>query len=212
MSDLGPVRTIRWDRQHRRNALDPASLERVAAAIADATADPSIRCCVLTGAGDVAFSAGMDLKALADDRAGAGRAVAAWNGALDDPDRVVLVAAVDGMAMGGGFEIALRCDLIVAAAHATFGLPEVTRGIVPRGGALDVLPAILPVQAALELTITGEHLPASRLHDLGIVNRVVREDALAAAQALAAQVAEYPAETVDTIVREVRAAASAGRT
>ena len=206
VTDEGPVRVVRWDRQHRRNALDPASLEAVAGHIAAATADPELRACVLTGAGDVAFSSGMDLTALADDRAGAGRAVAAWAAALDDPDRVVLVAAVNGMAMGGGFEIALRCDLVVAATHATFGLPEVTRGIVPRGGALD-LPAAVPVQFALELALTGDHLPAARLHDMGLVNRVVPgADVVDAAVALATRIASHPADTVAEIRRSLWAA------
>ena len=208
-TDEGPVRVLRWDRQHRRNALDPTSLELLAGHIAAATADPDLRACVLTGAGDVAFSSGMDLKALAEDRSGAGRAVAAWTAALDDPDRVVLVAAVNGMAMGGGFEIALRCDLVVAASHATFGLPEVTKGIVPRGGALD-LPAAVPAQFALELALTGDHLPAARLHEMGLVNRVVPGgEVVDAAVALATRVAGHPADTVAEIRRSLWAAVRA---
>ena len=197
----GSVHVLRWDRQHRRNALDPASLEALAGHIAAATADPAVRACVLTGTGDVAFSSGMDLTALSDDRAGAGRAVAAWTAALDDPERVLLVAAVNGMAMGGGFEIALRCDLVVAADDATFGLPEVTRGIVPRGGALR-LPTAVPVQTALELALTGDHVPAARLHTLGLVNRVVSPaDVVDEAVALAARVSAHPVETVSEIRR-----------
>lgn len=208
-TEHGPVWVLRWDRQERRNALDPASLEALADRIAAATADPAVRVCVLTGTGDVAFSSGMDLRALADDPSAAGRAVERWRAALDDPSRVVLLAAVNGMAMGGGFEIALVCDLVVAAAHATFGLPEVTKGIVPRGGALG-LPAMVPVQTAIELAVTGDHVPASRLHQLGLVNRVVPADELLdTALALGGQIAGYPAETVSEIRRSMWATARA---
>jgi len=191
---------LRWDRRHVRNALDPQTIINIARTLDDAAASPSIRAAVLTGTGDVAFCAGMDLKALAADRAGAGQAYAAWMSTLNSPERLPLVAAVNGMAMGGGFEIAMRCDLIVAADHAEFGLPEVTRGIVPHGGALD-FPTVMPRQTALEYALLGDRVGAARLHQLGLVNRVVPgADLVATALELAHRIASFDPKTV----REIR--------
>ena len=195
----GAVAILTWDRQEARNALDPATLLALSTAISTASTDPDVRACVLTGAGDVAFSAGMDLKALAADRGSVGAAVAAWEGAVGSPDRVPLVAAVNGMAMGGGFEIALRCDLVVAAEDVTFGLPEVKRKLVPGGGGL-LLPRRVPLALALELGLTGQPMTAARLHALGLVNRLAPADRVVdEAVALAAAVAEHAPETVAAI-------------
>lgn len=197
----GAVLVLQWDRQQVRNALDPATIIAVAEAIDDASAAGSANAAVLTGTGDVAFSAGMDLKALATDREGAGRAYHAWTKTLADPDRIPLVAAVNGMAMGGGMEIALRCDLVVAGDHCEFGLPEVTKAMVPHGGALD-FPSFIPVQTALEWALLGDRIPAARLHELGVVNRVVPgADVVPTAIALAERIAAYDPKTV----REIRA-------
>lgn len=191
---------IQWDRQAVRNALDPATIIGIAEALDNAAADGSAGAAVLTGAGDIAFSAGMDLKALAADRAAAGKAYAAWMATLNSPDRIPLIAAVNGMAMGGGFEIAMRCDLVVAGDHCEFGLPEVTQAMVPHGGALD-LPAYVPVHTALEWALTGDRIPAERLRELGIVNRVVpSRDVLPTALALAERIAAHDPKTV----REIR--------
>jgi enoyl-CoA hydratase len=198
---VGAVAVLTWDRQEARNALDPTTLLALSSAIAAAATDPDVRACVLTGAGEVAFSAGMDLKALASERGSVGAAVAAWEGAVGAADRMPLVAAVNGMAMGGGFEIALRCDLVVAGEHAVFGLPEVKRRLVPGGGGL-LLPRRIPLALALELGLTGEPASAARLHALGLVNRVVPADRVVdEAVALAAAIAEHDADTVATIRR-----------
>lgn len=195
------VLVLTWDRQDVRNALDPATLLALASAIHGAETDPEVRACVLTGAGTVAFSAGMDLKALAADRSTVGAAVAAWEAAVASPARVPLVAAVNGMAMGGGFEIALRCDLVVAGDDVTFGLPEVKRRLVPGGGGL-LLPRRIPLAVALELGLTGAPVTATRLHDLGLVNRVVPgAQVLDVAVALAAVVAAHAPDTVAAIRR-----------
>src|SRR5437870_2595304 len=93
------VLVLRWDRQEVRNALDPQTIIDIAGALDDAATSGAARAAVLTGTGDVAFSAGMDLKALAADRAGAGKAYTAWMATLNSPDRLPLVAAVNGMAM-----------------------------------------------------------------------------------------------------------------
>ena len=197
----GAVAVLTWDRQDVRNALDPSTLLALSSAISAAAADPDVRACVLTGAGTVAFSAGMDLKALAADRSNVGAAVAAWEAAITDPDRVPLVAAVNGMAMGGGFEIALRCDVVVAGESVLFGLPEVKRSLVPGGGGL-LLPRRVPLPLALELGMTGDPLPASRLYELGLVNRLVpSERVLEEAIRFAARMAEHPPETVAAIRR-----------
>lgn len=195
----GAVVVVRWDRQEVRNALDPETIIEVAGVLTSAAADDACRAAVLTGAGDVAFSAGMDLKVLAADRGAAGEAFVAWNAAMGAPDRLPLVAAVNGMAMGGGFEIAMRCDLIVAGDHCEFGLPEVKSGMVPHGGALD-FPSRVPLPTALEWALLGERIPARRLYELGVVNRVVPSaEVLPTAIALAEGIAAFDPATVRDI-------------
>lgn len=190
------VLVLRWDRQHVRNALDPETIIELARALVDGAADNSTRAAVLTGTGEVAFCAGMDLKALAADRAKAGEAYTAWMGALNSPERLPLIAAVNGMAMGGGMEIALRCDLVVAGEHCEFGLPEVKAAMVPHGGALD-FPRLIPIQTALEWALLGERIPAQRLQELGVVNRVVPSaEVVPAAVALAQHIAAFDPATV----------------
>jgi enoyl-CoA hydratase/carnithine racemase len=195
----GAVVVLRWDRQQVRNALDPDTIIELARTLDDSAAGGAVRAAVLTGTGDVAFCAGMDLKALAADRAKAGEAYGAWMGTLNSPDRLPLIAAVNGMAMGGGMEIALRCDLIVAGDHCEFGLPEVKGAMVPHGGALD-FPRLVPMQSALEWGLLGERIPAARLYELGVVNRVVPSaDVVPTAIALAQQIAAFDPETVKGI-------------
>jgi enoyl-CoA hydratase len=134
---------------------------------------------IVTGAGDKAFSAGMDLKAFAS---GEGASIMSGTGGFggitqrDFPKP--LIAAVNGAALAGGCEIMLSCDLVVAADHATFGIPEVKRGLLAGAGALLRLPKRLPLSVALELTLTGDTIDAQRAFDLGLVNRVVPADRL----------------------------------
>jgi enoyl-CoA hydratase len=175
------------DRPRVRNALDVATLQALAEllTVADRT-----RVIVLTGAGDESFCAGMDLTAVRgapseDVRA----AAAALDEALDSASRVPVIAALNGPATGGGFEIALRCDLVVAAEHASLRLPEVQHGMVPGGGGT-LLPTRIPLPVALELGIVGDPMTAARGYELGIVNRVVPgEQVLEAAMALATRIA-----------------------
>ncbi|MBL7489383.1 enoyl-CoA hydratase/isomerase family protein [Frankia sp. AgW1.1] len=168
----GPLAVVTVDRPGTRNAFGPDTLHHVASVIRHAT-DDGIRALVLTGAGEVSFSSGMDLKALASaPREQLSAAVEAFDAAMDAAERPPLIAAVNGAATGGGFEIALRCDLVVAADHATFGLPEVRRGIVP-GGRGTLLPSRIPIAVALEIGIVGEPISAARAYELGLVNRVV---------------------------------------
>jgi enoyl-CoA hydratase len=152
-----------------------AVAEGIAAALERLDADDALRVGVLTGAGK-GFCAGMDLKAfVAGERpivAGRGFAGIVQR-AADKP----LIAAVEGFAVAGGFEIALACDLIVAARGARFGIPEVKRGLVAAGGALLRLPRRIPYHLAMELALTGDLVGAERAFELGVVNRLVEPGA-----------------------------------
>lgn len=186
----GSTMVLTVDRPERRNALDPATLFALAGALDQARSTPAVRAVVLTGAGEQAFSSGMDLQVLASDRAGASEAIAAFESAIGSPERKPLVAAINGDAMGGGFEIALRCDLVVAARHARFGLPEARHGLLAGGGAT-LLPCRVPLAIALELGLTGQPIDAARAYEVGLVNRVVdhasvRSEAIRLADAIGA--------------------------
>jgi enoyl-CoA hydratase/carnithine racemase len=164
------------DRPEARNAMNAeltAQLDDVYDALG---ADDDVWVVVLTGAGNRAFCAGADLKEVAQ-RNQTGTAAPPRRGGFggithrDFPKP--LIAAVNGYALGGGFEICLVCDLIVAEAHATFGLPEVKRGIFAGGGGLVRIGQRLPAAIALEVVMTGEPITAQRAYALGLVNRVV---------------------------------------
>jgi enoyl-CoA hydratase len=175
------------DREAVRNALDVEML----LGLAQLFRDPPGRAVVLTGAGDASFCAGMDLRVLRSAPPGeVAAAVHALDEALDAQDRVPVVAALNGPASGGGFELALRCDLVVAAEHAHLHLPEVSHGVVPGGGAV-FLPARIPLAVALELGMVGDPMSAERAFQLGLVNRLVPfADAVAVATELARKMAE----------------------
>ena len=129
-----------------------------------------MRVLILTGAGGT-FSAGMDLKGFlaGDSPAVAGRG---FGGIAERPPAKPVIAAVEGYALAGGFELALSCDLIVASETAKFGLPEVRRGLVAGAGGLLRLPRRIPYHLAMEIALTGEHFTAARLHQAGLVNRL----------------------------------------
>ena len=133
-------------------------------------ADRDVRVLILTGAGGT-FSAGMDLKGFlaGDAPVVAGRGFA---GLAERPPVKPVIAAVEGYALAGGFEIALSCDLIVASETAKFGLPEVRRGLVAGAGGLLRLPRRVPYHLAMEIALTGEHFTADRLHRAGLVSRL----------------------------------------
>ena len=152
-------------------------------ALGDAATNPDIRSVIVTGAGEKIFCAGMDLKAFAagEDMSTIGVGLSMLTNC---PKPVI--AAVNGAAVAGGFEVVLRADLVVAAEHATFGVPEVKRGLVASGGGTR-LPTRIPLQVALEMGLTGEPISARRALELGLINRVVAAaDVLSAALALAA--------------------------
>jgi enoyl-CoA hydratase/carnithine racemase len=172
-----------------RNAIDRPTAEAIGAVLDEVDARDDVAAAVITGAGPV-FSAGMDLKAFSATRE---RPIAEGRGAFGIVERGTakpLIAAVEGKALGGGFEIALACDLIVAAEDAVFGLPEVKRGLVAAAGGVLRLPQRLPRNLAMELILTGEPISAADAHSRGLVNRVVPSGAaLAAARQLAGLIA-----------------------
>jgi enoyl-CoA hydratase len=164
------VFVITINRPKVRNAVDGATARALAEAFDELDARDDLAVGVLTGAGGT-FSAGMDLKAYAagDTPVIPGRGFA---GLTRGRPRTPLIAAVEGWALGGGTEMALACDLIVAAQDATFGLFEVTHGLVPPEGGIVRLPERIPRNIALELLLTGDPLPAVRAGQLGLVNHV----------------------------------------
>lgn len=187
------------DRQDDRNALDPATLQALAGAVADASADPGIGAAVLTGAGSACFSAGLDLRSVQAGGMDVRGAVRRFHDTMHSPGRVPIVAAVRGMAVGGGFELMLLCDLAVAARESRFALPEVRRGLVPGGGAM-LLPARIPLAAALELALLGDYFSAERALQLGLLNRVVADELVVeTAVGLASALAERPPATLRRI-------------
>jgi enoyl-CoA hydratase len=188
----GAILILRLNRPEARNALDFGLLGELGGAIVAAEADPSVRVVVLTGTGEKAFCAGMDLRAFAD---GASIAdvppdqLAGFYRLVNGESSLPLVAAANGSALAGGLELLLGCDVIVASSDATFGLPEVKRGLFP-GGSGTMLGQRIPLGVALELTMTGRSIDATRAFDLGLVNEVAPPaGVLDAAMALAGEIA-----------------------
>jgi len=169
----GAVLVITIDRPQARNALDAAVARGVAEAVDELDGSDDLRAAVLTGAGGV-FSAGMDLKAFLRGETPAieGRGLC---GITVTPPRKPLIAAVEGWALAGGFELVLACDLVVAGRTAKFGVPEVTRSLVAAAGGALLLPQRVPRALALELLLTGAPIDAGRAAEAGLVNRVVDE-------------------------------------
>jgi len=161
---------ITLNRPDQRNAVDAAVAQGVAAALEELDGDPELSLGIVTGAGK-GFCSGMDLKAF---RAGErphvpGRGFA---GIVERASDKPLIAAIEGFAVAGGLEVALACDLIVAARGARLGIPEVKRSLVAAGGALLRLPRTMPRNVAMEMALTGDPIDAERAHDLGLVNRL----------------------------------------
>lgn len=167
----GPVLLITINRPDARNAIDGNVAHGIAAAVDELDADDRLRAAVLTGAGGT-FCSGMDLKAFlaGDVPTLEGRGL---GGITERPPRKPLLAAVEGWALAGGFELMLACDLVIAGQTAWFGLPEVKRGLVAGAGGAMLLARRIPLAVALELLMTGDPIEASRAERLGLVNRVV---------------------------------------
>ena len=184
----GEVLLVTLNRPDQRNAVNAEVAAGIAAALDELDGAPELRAGVLTGAGK-GFCAGMDLKAfVAGERPHVpGRGFA---GIVERPAEKPLIAAIEGFAVAGGLEVALACDLVVAARGARLGIPEVRRGLVAVGGALLRLPRRIPYHVAMELALTGEPIDAERAERLGLVNRLVEPgEAVAQALELAASIA-----------------------
>jgi enoyl-CoA hydratase/carnithine racemase len=188
----GHVEILTINRPEARNAINGA-VSRAMSSIMDELADDGdCWVVILTGSGDKAFSAGMDLKAFSSGEGGDIMGASGGFGGLTERDFAKpLIAAVNGSALAGGLEIMLSCDLVVAAEHAMFGIPEAKRGLIAGAGGLLRLPKRLPLAVAYELAMTGDPIDAARAHALGLVNLVVPAaslltEALALAERIAA--------------------------
>lgn len=166
------IATVTIDRPDVRNAVHPPANEEMARVWDDFAADPDCWVAILTGTGEKAFSAGNDLKWTAEHgtvrlpKSGLGGLTARTD--LDKP----LIAAVNGFALGGGFEMALACDVVIAAEHATFGLPEPRVGLVAAAGGIHRLPRHIPLKIAMGMMLTARPITAARAAELGLVNEV----------------------------------------
>jgi enoyl-CoA hydratase len=198
----GRVGLIRINRPEARNAVNAAVASGMEDAIDRIESDPDVWIGVVTGEGPV-FSAGADLKAIAG---GEGDSLATSTGGFAGITRKArtkpLIAAVNGPALAGGCEIALACDLIVAARSARFGLPEVKRSLVAAAGGLFRLPRALLPKVAMQIVLTGEPISAERAYEFGLVNEIV-DDGAALDGAL--ELAERICANAPIAVRESRA-------
>ena len=189
----GHVALCRLNRPEARNALSPELMDELATAVEGFDADPGVRCVVIAGSDEV-FASGADIRALRErsfEEALRHPAAAFWRrlAACKTP----IVAAVSGWALGGGCELALLCDLIVASETAEFGQPEITLGIIPGGGGTQRLARVVGKQRAMDLVLTGRRIGAREAERLGLVNEVAGPpDWLERALELAQRVASRP--------------------
>ncbi|PXW27706.1 UNVERIFIED_CONTAM: enoyl-CoA hydratase [Williamsia faeni] len=201
----GAVQILRLNRPDARNALTGSLLRGIGTAALEAEANPEIRAIVLTGTGDRAFCAGMDLKAFAEG----GDFSSEGYGKLTKGELAIpVIGAVNGTAIGGGLELLLGCDIIVSSSAAKFGLPEVKRGLFPGGGGTTIGTRI-PLSVALEMTLTGDFITADRAYELGLVNAVAApEDVLETAIGYAERVAANAPLSLAAIKELVRLSVS----
>jgi len=210
----GNVLRVIIDRPEARNAISLAMTETLIAIWKDFAENPKLRVAVLTGAGKRAFCAGADLKE-----------VGAWYASMTPEERLhhaqtqpglggitrnldpgkPIIAAINGACLAGGMEIALACDIRVAADHATFGLPEVKWGLMPGAGGTQRLPRVIPESAAMEILLTGDPIDAERALRWGLVNTVVpAADLMATAMDIAARIARNAPLATKAVRRAVR--------
>lgn len=188
----GHVLVVTLNRPEARNAVNADLTLGLGTALDEAEADLDIRAVVLTGAGDQTFCAGADLKAISRGESLNPPGTEAWGfaGMVQHPISKPVIAAVNGTALGGGTELVLASDLAVAADHATFGLPEVKRGLIAAAGGVLRLPEQMPRKVAMRLILTGEPIDAAGALRWGLVNEVVPAvDVLGAALDLARTIA-----------------------
>ncbi|MEM0217133.1 MAG: enoyl-CoA hydratase-related protein [Candidatus Nezhaarchaeales archaeon] len=183
---------ITLNRPHRLNAFNDVMMEELYDALVNAERDPSIRCIIITGEGDRAFSAGADITAFpkatpvtAEEFSRLGQEVFSFIEKMSKP----VIAAINGFALGGGLELAMACDFRIAAEHAEFGQPEINLGLIPGWGGTQRLVRLIGVAKAKELIMLGERISAEEALKIGLVHKVVhydnlREEALKLAQRL----------------------------
>lgn len=172
----GSITTLTLNRPEVLNALHPDMHDELQSALDAFAADPDQRLCVLTGAGDKAFCAGSDLKAIDAHKAYPKNGYA---GLIERYDLTKpIIAAVNGLAFGGGFEVVLACDIVIAVEHAQFALPEPLVGAVALGGGLHRLPRQMGLKAAMGMILTGRPISAQKAMELGLINEVVAADDL----------------------------------
>lgn len=205
------IAEITLDRQEVRNAMDLETMEELGKCFVDVRDNPDVWVSIITGAGDKAFSAGADLAKLPLQLAQAGGKSLAELGSTNimfgfevwKP----IIAAVNGLALGGGCELAMACDIRIAAENATFGLVEPARGVMPGGGGTQRLPRLVPLGTALEMLFTAARIDAQEAYRIGLVNKVVPFDELMPA---ARQIAEHICTNAPLAVRAVKEAALRG--
>ena len=213
MSDLvetrvdGRVAVCRLNRPEARNALSPELMEELAAAVEGFDSDPEVRCIVIAG-DDETFASGADIRSLRDrsfEESLRHPAASFWRRMASC--KTPLVAAVSGFALGGGCELALLCDLIVASETAQFGQPEITLGIIPGGGGTQRLARVIGKQRAMDLVLTGRRIDAREAESLCLVNVVTAEgEWLERALEVAARIARRPPIAVRLAKQAVLAA------
>lgn len=195
------------------NAIDHEMSRQLGTAFAELRVDPELRVAILTAEGEKIFSAGWDLKSLNagetkldnwwedGDYGEGGFAGLTENWNLNKP----VIAALNGLVIGGGFELAMGCDLLIAAEHVEFGLPEMPLGMVPDAGALQRLPRRIPHNIAMEMLLLGRRMPASEAADYGLVNKVVaKEELMQTAREWAAQLAQAAPIALQTVKEVLR--------
>lgn len=172
------VLIVTINRNERRNAIDPATSAEMEAIFNEAEKNPEVRAIIITGAGERSFCAGEDLAAF--DENGECQTIMAhgFAGITERLSTKPIICAANGTAVAGGLEIALSCDIIVAAEHARFGLSEVKVGLLATSGGLIRLPNRIPRNIAAEMCLTGTLIPAQRAYEVGLVNHVVPKEEL----------------------------------
>ena len=204
------VATVTLNRPEKLNAIDPEMRQQLRAVWQRIGSDQQIRACVVTGAGDRAFCVGSDLVATAGTPPAAATDMIADQGpghllAGMDHD-IPMIAAVNGLAIGGGFEIALGCDIRLAAKNAEFGFSEVRVGSIPGAGGTQRLPRAIGQSTAMYMLLTGDRIDARRAYESGLVSEVLpREQLLARAQAIASRIAQNAPLSVRAVKQLVRA-------
>lgn len=170
------VLIVTINRDERRNSIDPSTSAAMEEILNDAEKDPLVRVIILTGAGERSFCAGEDLAAF--DESGECQTIMAhgFAGITERVSAKPIICAANGTAVAGGLEIALSCDIIVAADHARFGLSEVKVGLLATSGGLIRLPNVIPRKIAMEMCLTGKLIDAARAYEVGLVNYVVPAD------------------------------------